>query len=138
MILQRLKEYIDKKGISIAAFEKSIGMSNASFGKSLKSGGTIGVDKLEKILIIYPDINIEWLLKGRGEMTGPVDESSEKIYKKLFEEKEEEVKKLNREIGRLEAKVDILRTPYNIIEKPPLKVAEDRSKFIKKITGGTK
>ena len=36
MILERIKEYIDSKGISIAAFEKSIGMGNASFGKSLK------------------------------------------------------------------------------------------------------
>lgn len=47
MILDRIKDYIDKKGISIAAFEKSIGMSNASFGKSLKNNGAIGTDKLE-------------------------------------------------------------------------------------------
>ena len=48
MVLERIKEYIDYKGITIAAFEKSIGMSNASFGKSLKSGKGIGSDKLEK------------------------------------------------------------------------------------------
>lgn len=36
MILDRIKLYIDTKGISIAAFEKSVGMSNASFSKSLK------------------------------------------------------------------------------------------------------
>ena len=48
MILQRIKEYIDLKGISISAFEKSIGMSNASFGRSLKNNGAIGTDKLEK------------------------------------------------------------------------------------------
>lgn len=39
---------MDYKGISIAAFERSIGMANASFGKSLKKGGAIGTDKLEK------------------------------------------------------------------------------------------
>lgn len=48
MVLERIKEYIDYKGITISAFEKSIGMSNASFGKSLKSGKGIGSDKLEK------------------------------------------------------------------------------------------
>lgn len=30
MILERIKQYIDYKSISVAAFEKSIGMSNAS------------------------------------------------------------------------------------------------------------
>ena len=67
-MLNRLKKYIDYKGISVSAFEKSIGMSNASFGKSLKNGGSIGGDKLEKILSVYPDINAEWLLSGGGEM----------------------------------------------------------------------
>ena len=68
MILQRIKEYIDLKGISISAFEKSIGMSNASFGRSLKNNGAIGTDKLENILNIYQDLNPDWLLTGQGNM----------------------------------------------------------------------
>lgn len=67
-IVSRLKEYIDLKGLSIAAFEKSIGMSNASFGRSLKNNGAIGTDKLENILNTYSDINPFWLLTGEGEM----------------------------------------------------------------------
>lgn len=72
MIVERLKQYIDEKGITIAAFEKSIGMSNASFGKSLKNKGAIGSDKLENILSVYSDINPEWLLTGEGSMLKPV------------------------------------------------------------------
>jgi phage repressor protein C with HTH and peptisase S24 domain len=68
MIVERIKEFIDYKGISIAAFERSIGMSNASFGKSLKNKGAIGTDKLENILNIYPDISPLWLLAGEGPM----------------------------------------------------------------------
>lgn len=83
-MLIRLKEYIDKKGISISAFEKSIGMSNASFGKSLKNNGAIGSDKLENILRIYPDINTEWLLTGKGSMLKI--ESNSSITKKIENE----------------------------------------------------
>ena len=54
--------------MTIAAFERSIGMSNASFGKSLKNGKAIGTDKLENILLIYTDINPTWLLTGEGSM----------------------------------------------------------------------
>jgi hypothetical protein len=43
-------------------------MGNASFGKSLKAGGTIGADKLENILKIYPELNAHWLLTGEGSM----------------------------------------------------------------------
>lgn len=68
MILERIKQYIDCKSISVAAFEKSIGMSNASFGKCLKKGGAIGTDKLENILSVYPDISPNWLLTGNGTM----------------------------------------------------------------------
>lgn len=68
MILERLKDYLDCKGITIAAFERSIGMSNASFGKSLKNKKAIGTDKLENILKCYPDINPSWLLTGKGNM----------------------------------------------------------------------
>lgn len=68
MILERLKEYIDYRGISVAAFERSIGMANASFGKSLKNKGAIGTDKLEKILSTYPEISPAWLMTGEGDM----------------------------------------------------------------------
>lgn len=67
-MLERLKQYIDYKGISVSAFEKSIGMSNASFGKSLKNHGTIGANKLETILNVYSDLNPVWLLTGEGQM----------------------------------------------------------------------
>ena len=67
-VVKRIKEYIDSKGITVAAFERSIGVSNATFGKSLKSGGNLGSDKIEKMLSIYPDLNSEWLMTGRGSM----------------------------------------------------------------------
>ena len=51
MIIDRLKQYIDSKGITISAFERSIGMSNASLNKSFKQGKSIRSDNLEQISI---------------------------------------------------------------------------------------
>lgn len=66
--LQRIKEYIDYKGVTNQKFEKEIGFSNGAFASQLKNNRTIGVDKLENILIKYPEINPEWLLTGNGSM----------------------------------------------------------------------
>ncbi|MDR3287179.1 MAG: hypothetical protein LBT27_07035 [Prevotellaceae bacterium] len=66
--IQRIKNFIDYKGISIRAFEQSVEMSNGSFASQLKNNKTIGVDKLENILHSYPEINPNWLLTGNGGM----------------------------------------------------------------------
>lgn len=140
MILERLKEYIDSKGISVSAFEKSIGMSNASFGKSLKNKGAIGTDKLENILIVYPDLSPDWLLTGRGDMiksnrtfpenhtSCPNPELGNTISKdsdnnpipqaisnfsadtliRLITDKDETIRSMAEEIGRLKERVSLL------------------------------
>jgi hypothetical protein len=113
-MLNRLKEYIDYKKISISAFEKSIGMSNASFGKSLKNGGTIGCDKLEKILSIYPDLNLLWLVTGQGEMLVNLNSSSQFLSSSpdlmlLIKEKDREIMAKSEEIGRLKEQVEMLK-----------------------------
>ncbi|OIV41998.1 S24 family peptidase [Flavobacterium johnsoniae] len=66
--INRIKQYLDYKGIRVRTFEREVGMSNGSFASQLKNNKTIGVDKLENILKQYPDINLEWLLKGNGDM----------------------------------------------------------------------
>ena len=111
MILERLKQYIDFKGISVAAFERSIGMANASFGKSLKKQGAIGTDKLENILNIYPDISPAWLLKGEGNMilTGevsqPTQEPAPTYLLNMVNEKDLTIREQAEEIGELRERI---------------------------------
>lgn len=90
--LDRIKKYLDLKGITIHAFEKSLSFSNGSFASQLKNNKTIGVDKLENILILYNDINPEWLLTGTGEMIKTANKNNIlneplAIYKKETKEK---------------------------------------------------
>ncbi|WP_181256212.1 S24 family peptidase [Aurantibacter aestuarii] len=51
--------------ITNSAFEQSIDASNGYINSISKS---IGIDKVESILEKYPNLNIEWLLTGNGDM----------------------------------------------------------------------
>lgn len=62
---ERLIEYLNHKKVSKSAFCTSIGVSHAYITSMRKS---IQPDKLEKISEYYPDLNINWLMTGEGEM----------------------------------------------------------------------
>ncbi len=64
MIIQRILAFIAYKNMSKAQFYKETGLSNGFLDK-VKD---IGVSKLERILQAYPEINIEWILLGEGDM----------------------------------------------------------------------
>lgn len=71
--LQRIKQYLDYKGITNKKFEETVGFSNGAFGSQLKNNRTIGVDKLENILSVYEELNPNWLLRGKGKMINDED-----------------------------------------------------------------
>lgn len=68
MVAERLGKYIVFKGISYYAFENDLGVSRGSISKAVKENKSIGSNVLENILIKYSDLNVEWLLTGRGNM----------------------------------------------------------------------
>jgi phage repressor protein C with HTH and peptisase S24 domain len=61
---ERVREYIDYKGITKYKFCNDLGFSN----KFLDNSSNMGTDKACKILHHYPDLNSEWLLTGNGPM----------------------------------------------------------------------
>lgn len=65
-VAERIKEYVQHKGLSMRAFEKSIGVSNGAIANAAKKGTDIGSSSLSKIIEIYPDVNVTWLLTGNG------------------------------------------------------------------------
>jgi hypothetical protein len=67
-IISRLQQYIEYKNISLNAFDKSIDASNGYIGRQIKNQASVGGDVIEKISCVYADLNIEWLITGKGEM----------------------------------------------------------------------
>jgi len=66
--LERLKAYLDAKGIANGTAEKACGFGNATLRNAFENGKGIGTDKLEVFLKVYPDLSSEWLLRGVGAM----------------------------------------------------------------------
>lgn len=111
-IKRRILEIADIKGVSKEKFCKDIGMSYSSFkGESLDSA--INSTAIDRIITIFPDIDLGWLFTGKGSMfqSNPpvitersveVDAKIE-LMKDLLKEKEEENIELRKQIWELES-----------------------------------
>ena len=61
---ERILQFIEYKRLSKNKFYKETGLSNGILDKQ----GGISSDSLEKIYCVYPEINLDWPLTGKGEM----------------------------------------------------------------------
>lgn len=68
MIKERILQFIELKGVTKERFYENIGMTSANFrGKAKET--PINSTAIENILSEFPDLNLEWLITGKGEMT---------------------------------------------------------------------
>jgi transcriptional regulator with XRE-family HTH domain len=64
-VKERLTAFLRSKGINNSEFGRRTGTSSAYVSSIRQS---ISTDVLEKIAQAFPDLNVEWLLLGTGEM----------------------------------------------------------------------
>ncbi|WP_343570845.1 hypothetical protein ACLCDV_24555 [Sphingobacterium sp. Lzh-3] len=70
-VLKRIKIVADREGMSVSAFEATIGASKGVFTRALANGTDIQSKWLINLVEKYPQYSSEWLLKGEGEMLKP-------------------------------------------------------------------
>ena len=70
-VLKRIKIVADREGMSVSAFEATIGASKGVFTRALANGTDIQSKWLISLVEKYPQYSSEWLLKGEGEMLKP-------------------------------------------------------------------
>ncbi|MDR1729958.1 MAG: helix-turn-helix domain-containing protein [Prevotellaceae bacterium] len=104
-VKERIKEFIKSKKMTISDFEKQINVANG-YVNSISKG--IGTEKIEIILEKYPNLNIEWLITGTGEMLKP-DRKNEtdshttiELLLNILKEKDGKIEELNRKVGELQ------------------------------------
>jgi hypothetical protein len=125
---KRIGEYIEKQNISMNAFDKSVGASNGYIGKLIKKDGSIGSNVIEKIALIYTELNLCWLFTGEGEMIKKCDGTTADFndsifFEKKLKEKDDKIIELATKIGRLENQIEVLKkdkqnTTYRLASEP--------------------
>lgn len=138
-IKDRFKMIMDREKLTAGAFAESIGVAQATISHIL--GPRNKYPSTEVILRLhqrYDDINLEWLLTGKGSMSKkPTMENSEFDYPLFAENPENAAKEPGETENRKEialettqkAPKEIVRQEIIYKERPPRKITEIRIFF---------
>ena len=69
-MLSRIKQIIDKEKLSSTQFATEIGVQRSALSHVLSGRNKPSLDFMMKIKARYPEINLDWLMLGRGKMIG--------------------------------------------------------------------
>lgn len=85
-MIQRLSQFIKNQGISVRSFEQSISASDGMIRRAINNNSDIQCKWLSIIAENYPQLNLTWLITGKGAMLNSQKESSNTIeYKSSIE-----------------------------------------------------
>ena len=111
-VKERLIKYLYKKDIKSNYFCSKIGVSAAFISSMRKS---IQQDKLHSIAVNFPDLSIEWLLTGEGNMLRKSYENVNKEDMELLDV----VKKFQNQIEIKDQEISILKKRIDGLECKP-------------------
>lgn len=73
--VHRIMQLISALNMSARQFDISIGTANGYILRMRKNNASVGSDVIERIIKEYPQVNLVWLITGKGDMF--IDEQSE-------------------------------------------------------------
>jgi transcriptional regulator with XRE-family HTH domain len=107
-IIGRLKEFLDKRGDTMASLVRELGVSRSYFSTTRRAGAELGSDKIVRILQLYPDLSPEWLLLGNGLMikNASLSNLNELLERdKKLREVQQDLAKMREYLDGLQAKI---------------------------------
>ena len=108
-IKERVLLYAKIQGYSYSKFFKKVGLSYSNF-RGVQLDSALQSDAIDKIISHFPDIDLVWLITGKGEIIPKTSEGKlleeaiteyQSNYKNLYLEVLEENRKLHNEIREL-------------------------------------
>ena len=67
-IYQRIMLILDDKQVSVNALSKLVDMSQTTLNTQLKGERALSANVVSKVLVAFPDVSAEWLMRGVGTM----------------------------------------------------------------------
>tara|TARA_R110001583_G_scaffold108368_1_gene257116 strand:+ start:110 stop:502 length:393 start_codon:yes stop_codon:yes gene_type:complete len=121
---EKILQYIEFKGLSQRKFTMSLGLAEGV----LRRGKNIGSGYLKRIKTNYPDLNLDWVLFGEGEMIIDPQMVSEEtaVYKKEVTLDELVDKKIQDKLDKVEEMLKEIIT--NQIDDEIIRVEKEISK----------
>lgn len=134
IMIRRLEQFIKNQGLSVRSFEQSIGASDGMIRRAIKNNTDIQSKWLSITADIYPNLDINWLLTGRGfmlksESTSPTGEhvsdplplpTEESLLYTMYKEEKAENKELIEQIGALKQQIKTLEEKIAELQLSPL------------------
>jgi transcriptional regulator with XRE-family HTH domain len=84
-MIDRIKELMDLKKMTATQFAEEIGLQRSSLSHVLSGRNNPSLDFMLKIKSKFPEIRLDWLLLGEGEMTSSTHKKEELKVKELQE-----------------------------------------------------
>lgn len=119
-LLRRIEQLMNHYQMSSRKFAMSIGVNYNTFQNCFRRKSDISHSLLFLILTKYPDVNVEWLMLGRGEMmkeNTSLNETTKLLGRTLLENKnlskenitaEKEIERLQRIIMSMSERIALL------------------------------
>ena len=128
-MLSRIKQIIEKEKLSSTQFATEIGVQRSALSHVLSGRNKPSLDFMMKIKNRYPEINLDWLMLGKGKMIGSSG-IKEAIKSQVI--KKEESKEMPRE-AHFRVKQDEID---EIIEERKIKVDKTEKQAVETETLG--
>lgn len=78
-MVARIKQIIEKSGLSDAAFSKKVGVLQMTLWRQVNGTRKLSLETVAAIANAYPEIDCNWLLRGEGPMYIETDKNDERL-----------------------------------------------------------
>lgn len=68
VVTSRIRLLLTDKKVSVNRLSEMFGMNQSTLNKQIKGDTPLPIDTLGRIIELYPDVSMEWLLRGEGDM----------------------------------------------------------------------
>ncbi len=110
---ERFKQLLEEKGLTATRFASMIKVNASAMSHILNGRSKPGFDVLDKIAQAFPELNLNWLISGKGTMYGvPVSPVQEVLFQPDDEKKGDKERKEEKSV------VPDLKTTVEEVEMP--------------------